>query len=49
MPDETATEKVSRFDSALNQLIERVAEDRYVLAVVLVGSLCEETIWNRIT
>jgi uncharacterized protein len=28
-------------------LIERIAEDRYVLAVVLVGSLSTETIWQR--
>src|SRR5262245_37331927 len=39
--------KVERFQTALNQLIERVAEDRYVLAVVLVGSLSTETIWQR--
>src|SRR5262249_21387374 len=43
------TEKVARFQAALNQLIERIAEDRYVLAVVLVGSLAEETIWHRET
>jgi hypothetical protein len=42
-------EKVARFQAALNQLIERIAEDRYVLAVVLVGSLAEETIWHRET
>ena len=47
MAKETNTEKVARFESALNQLIERVAEDRYVLAIVLVGSLVEETIWDR--
>ncbi len=29
------------------QFVERVAEDRYVLAVVLVGSLSAETIWRR--
>jgi uncharacterized protein len=40
-------EKVARFEAALNQLIERVAEDRYVLAIVLVGSLRTETIWHR--
>ena len=40
-------EKVARFQAALNQLIERIAEDRYVLAVVLVGSLSTETIWHR--
>src|SRR5580704_15316869 len=40
-------EKVARFKAALNQLIERIAEDRYVLAIVLVGSLSTETIWQR--
>jgi uncharacterized protein len=40
-------EKVARFEAALKQLIERIAEDRYVLAVVLVGSLSTETIWQR--
>jgi hypothetical protein len=40
-------EKVARFQAALNQLTERIAEDRYVLAVVLVGSLSPETIWRR--
>ena len=40
-------EKVARFQAALDQLIERVAEDRYVLAIVLVGSLTAETIWHR--
>jgi hypothetical protein len=39
--------KVARFAEALDQLIERIAEDRYVLAVVLVGSLSSETIWQR--
>ncbi len=33
----------------MKQLIERIAEDRYVLAVVLVGSLSAETIWQRET
>ena len=42
-------EKVARFQAALNQLIERIAEDRYVLAIVLVGSLSPETIWDRET
>jgi hypothetical protein len=47
--DETETdpEKVARFQAALDQLIERIAEDRYVLAIVLVGSLSPETIWRR--
>src|SRR5262245_26380972 len=42
-------EKVARCQAALNQLIERIAEDRYVLANVLVGSLTEETIWHSET
>jgi len=40
-------EKVARFEAALQQWIERIAEDRYALAVALVGSLSTETIWNR--
>ena len=46
---ETDAAKVARFENALNQLIHRVSEDRYVLAVVLVGSLSPETIWERET
>jgi hypothetical protein len=42
-------EKVARFEAALNQLTERIAADRYVLAIVLVGSLSPETIWHRET
>ena len=38
---------VARFEAGLRQLIERIKEDRYVLAVVLVGSLSTETIWQR--
>ncbi len=40
-------EKVGRFQAVLDQFIERIAEDRYVLAIVLVGSLSPETIWHR--
>lgn len=47
MSSETDAEKVARFERALNQLIERFTEDRYVLAAVLVGSLSIETIWRR--
>ncbi len=39
--------KLARFEGALNQLIARVCEDRYVLAVVQVGSLSPDTIWER--
>jgi hypothetical protein len=41
--------EVARFEAALSQFIHRVAEDRYVLAVVLVRSLSTETIWARET
>jgi hypothetical protein len=40
-------EKCAQFQTALNQLVERIADDRYVLAVVLVGSISTETIWRR--
>jgi hypothetical protein len=45
--EESNAAKVARFQAALNQLIERIAEDRYVLAIVLVGSLSTETVWRR--
>jgi hypothetical protein len=41
--------KRARYQAALDQFIERVRQDRYVLAVVLVGSLSEENIWRRET
>jgi hypothetical protein len=47
MTQDDAVEKVARFEAALKQFIERIAEDRYVLAIVLVGSLSPETIWAR--
>lgn len=47
MRQETDTGKIARFELALNQLIERLRDDRYVLAVVLVGSLSAGTIWRR--
>ena len=47
MPRETDAKKLERYEAALDQFIERIAEDRYVLAVVLVGSLSPETIWHR--
>jgi hypothetical protein len=40
-------EKLARFETALAQFVERVMADRYVLAVVEVGSLRAETIWAR--
>lgn len=47
MTDESDSEKIARFQSALDQFVGRVSEDRYVLAMVLVGELLEETIWRR--
>jgi hypothetical protein len=47
MDNESQTEKLVRFQSALDQFIARVSVDRYVLAVVLVGSLSESTIWRH--
>ena len=47
MRSEKDTEKLARFETALRQFIERIEQDRYVLAVVLVGSLTEEIIWRR--
>ena len=47
MTRETDAAKLARFEAALQQFVERIAEDRYVLAIVLVGSLRAETIWQR--
>jgi hypothetical protein len=47
MTRENDAQKRARFDAALRQFVERIAEDRYVLAIVLVGSLRTETIWQR--
>ena len=47
MVEETDPEKVARFQAALTQFLDRLSADRYVLAVVLVGELCEETIWRH--
>jgi hypothetical protein len=47
MTRENDTDKLARFEAALEQFVERVGEDRYVLGIVLVGSLRAETIWQR--
>jgi hypothetical protein len=47
MTQDDDADKVTRFEAALQQFIERIAEDRYVLAVVQVGSLRPDTIWQR--
>jgi hypothetical protein len=48
MKTERDDEKLARFQTALQQLIERVQADRYVLAVILDGSLSVATIWRRV-
>lgn len=40
-------EKLARFQTALETFLDRVREDRCILAVVLVGSLNRETIWRK--
>ena len=47
MAAESDAEKIARFQAALDGFVERIAEDRCVLAIVLVGSLLPETIWER--
>lgn len=40
-------EKLQQYQTALDGFVERLREDRYVLAVVLSGSICEETVWRK--
>lgn len=40
-------EKTVRFQSALDQFIERLREDACILAAVLVGSLNDSTVWRK--
>lgn len=47
MAHEPQDEKLASYQSALDQLVQRVSDDRYILAVVLVGSLSADTIWHR--
>jgi hypothetical protein len=47
MAHEDDAEKLARYEAALKQFVERIAKDRYVLAIVLVGSLNAKTIWDR--
>src|ERR1041385_1304617 len=44
---ESISNKVARFEKALQQFLERVRADPNLLAAVLVGSLTEETVWRR--
>lgn len=43
----TVAEKVALFEKALGLFLERVQADPNLLAAVLVGSLSEETVWQR--
>ena len=47
MPRDNDAKKLACFEAALAQFVERIMADRYVLAVVQVGSLRLETIWAR--
>jgi hypothetical protein len=47
MPRNDDADKLARFETSLEQFAERIMEDRYVLAVVQVGSLLLETMWQR--
>ncbi len=44
---ESISQKLARFERALELFLERVRADINLLAVVLVGSLTEETVWRR--
>lgn len=44
---ESIDEKLVRFQTALQLFTERIESDKNILAAVLVGSLCKETIWRR--
>lgn len=44
---ESTSQKLARFEKALQLFLERVRADPNLLAAVLVGSLTEETVWRR--
>lgn len=41
------TQKLEQYQAALDGFVERLKEDRNILAAVLVGSINEETIWRK--
>ena len=49
LPPFEPLEKTAQFKSALDSFIERIEEDRNLLAVVLVGSIREDLIWRKET
>src|SRR5215831_1256274 len=44
---ESVSQKVARFEKALQLFLDRVRADPNLLAAVLVGSLTEQTVWRR--
>jgi uncharacterized protein len=44
---EAVSQKLARFEKALELFLQRVRADPNLLAAVLVGSLTEETVWRR--
>src|SRR5262249_12647434 len=44
---ESVSQKVARFEKALQLFLDRVRKDPNLLAAVLVGSISEETVWRR--
>src|SRR5499426_4860280 len=44
---ESVSQKVARFEKALDLFLERLRKDPNLLAAVLVGSLTEKTIWRK--
>jgi hypothetical protein len=49
MPKIDLAEKRQEFEDALKLFVERISEDRNILAAVLVGSISDETIWWKET
>ena len=47
MADDNLDEKLARYRSALELFTERLEDDRYILAAVLIGTLDEDTIWRK--
>lgn len=41
------SEKIEKFQSALQLFLERLEQDKTILAAILVGSISEETIWRK--
>jgi hypothetical protein len=47
MQEQSLTDKLQRFKTAIELFRERLAEDRNILAAVLIGTLDEDTIWRK--